>query len=144
LLFRGVHAPFRRIARRSTRLPMRLRRRRLSVRSLTRQAHVSWPRFSLCLACPERLLCSRDGLGAPDTVLGSAEQNEPLGRATENNFLSDGPQITLEADLVNAAGDALVIVIQGGRFCLNNTVNKCDPCVGGNARREKASSQSLP
>jgi hypothetical protein len=51
----------------------------------------SSPRFSLCPACPERPLCNGDGLRAPDTVLGHAEQKEALGREAENEFLSNTP-----------------------------------------------------
>jgi hypothetical protein len=39
---------------------------------LTGRPRVASPRFSLCPACPERPLCSGDGLGAPDTVSGRA------------------------------------------------------------------------
>jgi hypothetical protein len=56
---------------------------------LTRRNRHSPPRFSLCPARPEHPLCSGDGLGTPDTVLGRAGRNEALERATENDFLSN-------------------------------------------------------
>jgi hypothetical protein len=83
----------------------------LSVRSWVADAsgRVSSPRFSLCLACPKRPLCSGDGLGAPDTVLGRAGRKGPLGRAAGNEILSDVPQTSLGAALGDAAGDALTV-----------------------------------
>jgi hypothetical protein len=51
-----------------------------------RRGYVFSPRFSLCPAYPERLLCSGDGLGMPDTVLGHVGQKGPLGHAAENHF----------------------------------------------------------
>jgi hypothetical protein len=70
-------------------------------------AHVSAPRFSLCLARPERPLWSGDRLGTLDAVLSRAERKEDLGLAARNEILFGAPQISLGDALEDAAGDAL-------------------------------------
>jgi hypothetical protein len=67
----------------------------------------SKPRFSFRLAPPNRPLCSRDGIGVPDTVLGHVGPKKALGRTAGCSETSDGPQISLGGGLGDAAGDAL-------------------------------------
>jgi hypothetical protein len=77
---------------------------------LTRRSRHSSPRFSLCPASPEHPMCSGDGLGAPDTVLGQAEQKEALGHAAANVFSSGATQIPFGDALGEAAGESLNVV----------------------------------
>jgi hypothetical protein len=64
---------------------------------LTRRARIASPAFSVCPASPERPLCSGDGLGTSDTVLGYVGKKKTLGtqlrtffHPTRLNYLGNG------------------------------------------------------
>ena len=74
---------------------------------LTRRARASPRGYAFCPARPERPLWRRDGLGAPDILLGRAGRKGLLGRATGSAKMSDAPKKAIGDGLGDATGDAL-------------------------------------
>jgi hypothetical protein len=57
---------------------------------------------------PQRLLCSGDGLGAPDIILVLVGLKRSFGRTAEKGKMFGAPEITLKDGLGSAVGDALI------------------------------------
>jgi hypothetical protein len=62
-----------------------------------------------CLALLQHPLCTEDGLGALDIVLGHVEPKQGFRRVAGGGETSNAPQITLGNGLEDAAGDALIL-----------------------------------